>query len=85
MPQVYTLGITPMPKGSLMLPFAPKFRLQQPGEPPVAEEPGCAQKSWPVNLFFDEDGDFLEETFEASVREFVLAYETSVASAKKTN
>ena len=63
--EMYTLGVTPLPSGSLGLPFAPKFRPHVEGEKPArAEEPGCMQRSWPVNEFFDDEGNFLEEDFE---------------------
>eukprot|EP00966_Prymnesium_polylepis_P171400 3962533-Prymnesium_polylepis.1 len=46
---MYTLGITPLPKGSLGLPFAPKFRPSDEGGGRGDEE-GCAQRSWPGAL-----------------------------------
>jgi len=80
--EMYTLGITPLPKGSLGLPFAPKFRPSDEGGGRGDEE-GCAQRSWPVNLFFDEEGTFVDELFDAVVRDFVKEYQSS--QLKKTN
>lgn len=77
--EMYTLGITPLPKGSLFLPFAPKFRPQEEG---VKEEEGCSQRSWPVNLFFDEEGTFYDELFENVVYEFIQEYQAT--ESKKT-
>ena len=58
----YTLGITPLPKGSLGLASAPKFRPMPPSTV-VATSADGSQKQWPVNHFFDEEGTFAEESF----------------------
>jgi len=78
----YTLGITPLPRGSLSLPVAPKFR-PMPDLEGKADEEGCVQRSWPVNHFFDEEGTFVDELFETVVRDFVKEYEGSLL--KKVN
>lgn len=80
--EMYTLGITPLPHGSLFLPFAPKFRPKD-ALSIRGDEDGCAQRSWPVNSFFDEEGTFDENAFEAVVRAFVKDYENG--QLKKTN
>ena len=69
---------TPVPKGSLWLPFAPQFRPKGSDGATAAEEEeeeGCAQRSWPVERFFDEDGVFLELAFEQEVADFLAEYE----------
>ena len=52
--EMYTLGITPLPKGSLGLASAPKFRPMEPNTVVETSADG-SQKQWPVNLFFDEE------------------------------
>jgi len=79
--EMYTLGITPLPGGSMRLPFAPKFRPDPTGDA-KSQQPGCMQRSWPVNQFFDEEGTFAEEDFEAVVRAFIKEYE---GATKKTD
>jgi len=71
--EMYTLGITPLPKGSLGLASAPKFRPMPPSTV-VATSADGSQKQWPVNHFFDEEGTFAEESFINDVRAFVKAY-----------
>lgn len=80
--EMYTLGITPLPKGSLGLASAPKFR-PMPASTEVATSADGSQKQWPVNLFFDEEGTFSEEAFIDDVRAFVQAYHSKNASGKK--
>lgn len=78
--EMYTLGITPLPGGSLRLWSAPAFMPQAPGGNPRAD---CAQQSWPCNEYFDEDGTFAEDDFMDSVRAFLHKYEGRAAEGKK--
>merc|ERR1711935_316094 len=71
--EMYTLGITPLPKGSLGLASAPKFRPMPPSTVVETSTDG-SQKQWPVNHFFDEEGTFAEDAFINDVRAFVKAY-----------
>jgi len=73
--EMYTLGITPLPKGSLGLASAPKFRPMPPSTTVKTSADG-SQKQWPVNHFFDEDGTFAEDAFINDVRAFVKAFES---------
>lgn len=66
--EMYTLGMTPLPSGSLGLAWAPKFKPQPNQQPAEAPANGFGQRSWSVSEFFDEDGFFQEEAFEAEVR-----------------
>ena len=64
--EVYTLAITPLPKGAMGLWSAPKFHA--PNEPPKPTgEPsyvgGAFQQSWACNHYFDEEGYFDEDSF----------------------
>ncbi len=63
---MYTLAITPLPKGAMGLWSAPKFHA--PNEPPKPTgEPsyvgGAFQQSWACNHYFDEEGYFDEDSF----------------------
>ena len=122
--EVYTLGLTPLPRGSLRLPWAPMFtpRKVVDGQPlassPDQKQWSCAQvrshrramrstlavfavssaghgrAEWccccscescvtPRAQFFDEDGNFEEEAFEAAVYDFVRDYEEMVVNKSK--
>ena len=74
--EIYTLGITPVPKGFLALASAPKFRPDVPGGNTAAH---CLQRSWAVEKYFDEEGIFAEEEFLQTIREFVSDYEALLA------
>lgn len=67
----YSLAITPLPRGSLSMWSAPKFR----------HVPGGAEGVWSaevsVTKFFDEDGCFVEEPFGQWVRSLVATYEAA--------
>ena len=82
--EIYTLGLTPVPGSALSMYASPRFRPDLPGGSPAPE---CLQKSWSVELFFDEEGYFAEETFMQSVKDFVAEYEqllrNEAAGAKK--
>mmetsp|Transcript_773 Transcript_773/g.1579 ORF Transcript_773/g.1579 Transcript_773/m.1579 type:complete len:222 (+) Transcript_773:20-685(+) len=73
--EMYTLGITPLPKGSMGLASAPKFRPMLRSTVVETSVDG-SQKQWPVNHFFDEDGNFAEDAFISEVRAFVKAYQS---------
>ena len=70
--EMYTLGVTRVPGGSLSLYSAPQFRPDLPEGNPAA---GCLQRSWSVERFFDEDGVFAEDAFLAVVSDFMRDYE----------
>ena len=84
---LYTLGVTPIPTGRHLLPLAaaPKFRPDVDGG---NTEPHCLQRSWSVEKYFDEEGIFALEAFEADVREFVAEHDRMLqadgAEGKKT-
>jgi len=68
----YTLGIAPIPGGAITsLARAPDFRPDVEGG---NDQPFCAQRSWEVEMYFDEEGTFLEDEFLISVQEFVQEY-----------
>jgi len=67
--EMYTLGVTMLPKGSLSLAFAPQFN---------PAETGPHNRQWSVAEFFDENEIFHEESFEREVKAFLLEYEASV-------
>lgn len=67
----YSLAITPLPRGSLFMWSAPKFR----HAPGGADGVFAAEAS--VTKFFDEDGVFAEVPFGEWVRGLVAAYEAA--------
>jgi len=82
--EFYTLGVVPVPGGSLALASAPRFRPELEGGNPA---PGCMQRSWSVAGFFDEEGTFAEEAFEKEVQSFMRDYQAKAgagAESKKT-
>jgi len=82
--EFYTLGVVPVPGGSLALASAPRFRPELEGGNPA---PNCMQRSWSVAGFFDEEGTFAEEAFEKEVQSFMREYFAKVgggAESKKT-
>ena len=78
--EIYTLGFTPVPGSALALYAGPSFRPDVPGG---NTEAGCAQRSWSVEKFFDEEGLFAEESFMAAVKEFVGEYERLLTDESK--
>ena len=74
--EMYTLGVTRVPGGSLALMSAPQFRPDLPDGNPAA---GCMQRSWSVEKFFDEDGVFAEEAFLAVCEKFLREYQAMSA------
>ena len=78
----YTIGLAPLPGGSMRLASAPQFMPGTEGGNPAA---GCAQRSWACNEYFDEDGTFAENDFMDSVRDFMEEYELRIndGDAKK--
>ena len=70
--EMYTLGVTKLPRGSLGLYWAPKFWPVEEGEQDVS---GPEQKTWSIAEFFDEEGGFQEEAFEEEVKAFLQNYE----------
>mmetsp|Transcript_3004 Transcript_3004/g.5078 ORF Transcript_3004/g.5078 Transcript_3004/m.5078 type:complete len:250 (+) Transcript_3004:63-812(+) len=77
--EFYTLGITPVPNGSLGLPWAPKFK-------PFTDKDEAApanQRQWSVSSFFDDEGFFYEELFCDAVREFIQGAVAGVGAENK--
>jgi len=80
--EAYTLGVTPLPSGSLGLAWAAKFKPSEgEGSPPC--EGGFGQREWSVAQFFDDEGFFQEESFENAVRDFLKEYEAAAAAESK--
>jgi len=80
--EIYTLGITPLPKGSLALISLPKYEPSEErkvGGPPSFGPPGFGEQHWDVTKFFDDEGIFYEEKFCDELRSFFKAYESSVS------
>lgn len=71
---VFTLGVTPLPSGSLGLVSAPKFKPEQPeeGEPLASDD--HTQVHWSVAELFDERGVFYEEKCMDMARAFLRKY-----------
>jgi len=82
--EVYTLGITPLPRGSIGLAWSAKFKPQplEPGNGPRIAD-GVAQQQWLVSDFFDDEGFFHEEPFLEEARAFVKEYEESLLKKSK--
>lgn len=76
--EVYTLAVTPLPSGRL-LPQAgsPTFRPDLPGG---NTSPYCMQRSWSIEKYFDEEGDFTEEEFQQAVRDMMHEYEATLVN-----
>lgn len=83
--EVYTLGITPLPSGSLGLAWAPKFKPlpRAADEAPPPCEAGHGQRDWSVALFFDDEGAFQEESFSNAVRDFLKEYAAAAGGESK--
>lgn len=77
----YTLGISPLPSGSLGLAWAPKF---QPLEAGKGNQLAHGQRLWRVSEFFDDEGVFYEELFCEAVHTFLQEFE-ALKSSKKVN
>ena len=78
---IYTLGLTPMSGSAVMtMASSPKFMPEEKNGNPAAF---CAQRSWPVELYFDEEGTFLEEEFMTSVSDFVDSYVATLRGGSK--
>ena len=78
--EVYTLGVTPLPRGSLGLAWSPKFNPAElePADGVLVGEPGFVQQAWSVAQFFDGEGYFLEEAFAEAMRAFFKECEGSL-------
>lgn len=72
---VYTLGITPLPSGSLALFSAPKFKLNPTPKGEELPQADYAQIHWSVAEFFDEEGVFFEDKCMDMTRQFLDNYE----------
>ena len=87
--EMYTIGLPPLPRGSLGLAWAEKFKPQNPELPVEPSANGFGQRRWSVSEFFDEDGFFHEEEFEAQVASFLkdgyIGSLPLVGESKKTN
>jgi len=81
--EVYTLGITPVPGGSLFLATAPTFVPNSQGSKTSGKQPLTDQRSWSVNHYFDEDGEFYEDLFIETVRDFISEFQRSNQLGKK--
>jgi len=76
----YTIGISPLPSGSLGLAWAPKF---QPLERGKGNQLAHGQRLWIVSEFFDDEGCFFEDLFCEAVRTFVQEFEGLKSTGSK--